>query len=94
MLPPGAFATAACTRRGRWPALTLLAAPPLEQWLRHRPALDPLRWTCASIADDVAYGLGVWRGSIRHRTLRPMRPRTGMTSARRRDDLRSIDDLI
>jgi hypothetical protein len=69
------MAMALCARRGRLAALTLLVAPPLEEWLRRGPALDPVRWTCASIADDVAYGAGVWRGCVEHRTVGPLRPR-------------------
>jgi hypothetical protein len=28
----------------------------------------------ASVADDAAYGSGVFAGCLRHRTLRPLRP--------------------
>jgi len=66
---------ALCSRRARVPALALLAAPPLQEWLRRRPRLDPVRWTVACIADDVAYGLGVWRGCVAHRTAAPLRAR-------------------
>jgi hypothetical protein len=48
-------------------AAVVLAAAPLAERRRRRPDLDPLRWTVACIADDVAYGLGVWRGALRHR---------------------------
>jgi mycofactocin system glycosyltransferase len=37
--------------------------------------LDRLRWAALRIADDLAYGAGVWAGCLRHRTLRPLRPR-------------------
>lgn len=77
MLAPAVLAAAVCTRRGRGAALALVAAPALEEWLRRRPPLDPLRWTVACIADDVAYGTGVWLGCIRHRTARPLIPGTG-----------------
>ena len=54
----------------------LLAAPPLLDWWQRRPALDPLRWTALRLADDAAYGAGLWWGCWRHRTLRPVRPAT------------------
>jgi len=53
----------------------LVAAPALEEWVRRRPRLDPARWVVASVADDVAYGAGVWRGAIRARTAAPLLPR-------------------
>jgi mycofactocin glycosyltransferase len=61
-------------RRTRRQALVLLAAAPLAEWARTRPRLDPLRWTAACIADDIAYGTGVWRGCLIDRTLEPIRP--------------------
>jgi mycofactocin system glycosyltransferase len=68
------LALAALTRRPGRTAL-LLAAPQLVDWVRRRPPLDPLLFTVAGIVDDVAYGTGVWRGCVRHRTLAPLRPR-------------------
>ena len=62
-------------RRTRPAAAILLTAAPAAQWLRIRPRLDPVRWTAAALADDVAYGAGVWRGCIRCRTAEPLRPR-------------------
>jgi hypothetical protein len=62
-------------RRTRGGAVTLLAAAPLAQWLAIRPGLDPVRWTAAAIADDVAYGAGVWHGCLKWRTADPLRPR-------------------
>jgi GT2 family glycosyltransferase len=56
-------------------ALALLLASPVHEYARLRPPLDPLRFTALAIADDVAYGAGVWAGSIRARTWRPLRPR-------------------
>jgi len=75
MLAGPALLAALCSRRARVPALALLAAPPLREWARRRPRLDPARWTAACVADDVAYGLGVWRGCLAHRTAAPLRPR-------------------
>lgn len=52
-----------CTRRGRR-VLALVAARHLLDWRRERPALDPLRFALARIAEDAAYGCGVLRGAI------------------------------
>jgi mycofactocin system glycosyltransferase len=53
---------------------SLLLGPAALEWLRRRPQLDPLRWTVLFIADDIAYGAGVWRGCMRARTLEPLLP--------------------
>jgi mycofactocin system glycosyltransferase len=61
-------------RRLRRAAVTLALVPPLVEWWQRRPELDPVRWALASMADDVAYGLGVWTGAIRARTAGPLLP--------------------
>jgi mycofactocin glycosyltransferase len=60
-------------RRRRGVAVTLGLAP-LCEWALRRPGLDPLRWTAAWLADELAYGSGVWLGCWRARTLAPLRP--------------------
>ena len=65
--------TGLAARRTRPAAAVLLAAAPLYEYAARRPALDPLRWTAAAIADDAAYGAGVWRGCLAHRTAGPLR---------------------
>jgi hypothetical protein len=68
------------TRRGphRWgrriAATSLLLGPPLAAWAQRRPTLDPVRFTIATLADDIAYGTGVWAGCLTHRTSIPLRP--------------------
>ena len=74
MAGPALVVIAARSRRYRWSALALLVVPPLGEWLRWRPPLDPVRWTAASLADDFAYGLGVWRGCLREHTFAPLVP--------------------
>jgi mycofactocin system glycosyltransferase len=61
--------------RVRRAAAVLLLAPPLVDWWKHRPGLDPVRWTLASVVDDLCYGAGVWTGCIRSRSFGPVRPR-------------------
>jgi mycofactocin system glycosyltransferase len=66
------------TRR-QWRSTTamagLLLGPPLVDWARRRPALDPIRWCVASVVDDATYGAGVWAGCLRSRRWEPLLPR-------------------
>ncbi|TDD66492.1 mycofactocin system glycosyltransferase [Actinomadura darangshiensis] len=73
--PAGLLALAACRRDrlARAAALTMLAPIALE-WLRERPAIDPVRYTALRLADDIAYGSGVTAASARARTTAPLRP--------------------
>jgi mycofactocin system glycosyltransferase len=61
-------------RRARVTAATLVLLPAAVDWWRRRPPLDPLRWALASVADDVAYGCGVWAGCLSARTAGPLIP--------------------
>ena len=54
---------------------SLLAGPPAAQWLRSRPRLDPLRFTLGYLADETAYGAGVYRGALSERLADPLLPR-------------------
>jgi mycofactocin system glycosyltransferase len=64
------------TRLGRRLALaSLLAGPPATAWLRTRPALDPVRFTLAYLADEAAYGAGVYRSALTERLAEPLLPR-------------------
>jgi len=56
-------------------AVSLLVGPGLAGWARHPGTLDPFRYVIATVADDIAYGAGVWVGCIKHRTVAPLRPR-------------------
>ena len=42
---------------------------------RRTPTLDPVRFGALHVADDLAYGSGVWLGCLRARTLAPLLPR-------------------
>ena len=64
-----------CRRRTRSAAALALLAPALGDWSSDRPALDPLRYTALHVADDLAYGTGVWLGCVKARTLAPLLPR-------------------
>ncbi|MBA9005362.1 mycofactocin biosynthesis glycosyltransferase MftF [Thermomonospora cellulosilytica] len=75
---PALLALLAAGGRNRWPrrvaTASLLLGPPLATWSERRPALDPVRFTLGVLADDMAYGAGVWAGCLRHRTAVPVRP--------------------
>jgi len=60
--------------RRRVAVAALVLVPPIVEWWRRRPALDPVRWAAASIVDDVAYGAGVWSGCLRVGSFGPLVP--------------------
>ncbi len=66
---------AACSRRGRRLALVALVVPPMIEWNRRRPELDPATWLALSLADDVSYSAGVWVGCWREHSIRALLPR-------------------
>ncbi len=53
------------SQRVRRAVLAGTAASAAWEWWHRRPELDPIRFTVASVADDVAYSVGVWSGSLR-----------------------------
>jgi mycofactocin system glycosyltransferase len=67
--------------------IALLTAPPIREWRRAQraasseatasksPQLDVITWTAAVLADDIAYGAGVWSGSLKSRQLQAILPR-------------------
>ena len=71
---PFTLTLAVVSRRARRAALAAVIVPPLLDWRRERPPLDPVRYVGLRLLDDVAYGWGVWRGAIRERTWGPLRP--------------------
>ena len=60
--------------RGRAAVASLLLGPPLTAWAEGPRTLDPATFTLGRIADDAAYGLGVWAGCVAARTFAPLRP--------------------
>ena len=61
-------------RRFKLALLAGVLAPPLIDWVRDRPEIAPLPYLGLRLADDVAYGTGVWVGSLRAGTLEPLLP--------------------
>jgi mycofactocin system glycosyltransferase len=68
------------SRRTRRAAALILVVPAIRDWLTDRDALDPLRYVALHVADDAAYGSGVWFGSVRARTFVPLLPRVSWRS--------------
>ncbi len=63
------------TRLGRRLAVaSLLAGPPLAEWRRIRPPLNAAAFTLGYLADEAAYGTGVYRGVLTERLLSPLLP--------------------
>jgi mycofactocin system glycosyltransferase len=62
-------------RRTRRASALALVVPAVSEWAADRRALDPVRAVAIHVADDVAYGTGVWIGCARERTLVPLIPR-------------------
>ncbi len=67
-------------RRTRAVSALALVVPALTHWSTDRQGLDPVRAVAVYVADDVAYGAGVWLGCARERTLVPLIPRVSWRS--------------
>jgi mycofactocin glycosyltransferase len=61
-------------RRARRVALAAAVLPALVEWASERPRLDPVRWVALRLADDLAYGAGVWTGCAREGSVAALRP--------------------
>ena len=82
---PVTLAAAAVWPRIRPAAAVALLVPPLRRWAATRPAgLGPAAWLALHLADDVAYGAGVWSGCLRLRTIAPLVPDLSDWPGRRR----------
>ena len=53
---------------------SLLAGPPLAEWRRIRPPLPAASFSLAYLADEAAYGAGVYRGVLTEKLLSPLLP--------------------
>ncbi len=67
-------------RRTRRASTLALLLPALADWAPDRDRADPVRAAALHVADDVAYGAGVWVGCARERTLVPLVPRISWRS--------------
>jgi mycofactocin system glycosyltransferase len=81
---PIVLAGALVSRRvRRWFAVAMVV-PPLIEWIARRGPVDPVRYTVLRIADDAAYGAGVWKGAVATPTAEPLLP--DLTNWPRRGD--------
>jgi len=65
-------------------AASLLLGPPLVEWWRTRPSLDPVRYSLGVLVDEAAYGTGVIIGCLRASMWWPIVPAsTGRTQGRK-----------
>ena len=71
---PLAVLAALVVRRTRRPLLAAALVPPLLDWLGRRGPLDPVRYVALHLADDVAYGTGVWTGAVDLRSVGALAP--------------------
>jgi mycofactocin glycosyltransferase len=63
------------TRLGRRLAVaSLLVGPPIAEWRRIRPSMPVAAFSLGYLADEVAYGAGVYRGAAAQRLLSPLLP--------------------
>ncbi|CAN5550371.1 mycofactocin biosynthesis glycosyltransferase MftF [soil metagenome] len=62
-------------RRARPALVAAVVVPHLLEWRTLPTGLDPVRWTALRVADDLAYGTGVWAGCLRARSARALLPR-------------------
>ena len=82
-------AIADAMRRAWWPVLLLASVPsrrvrratiaaatlPLAiEWATDRPPFDPVTWGALRLADDLAYGAGLWSGCLRARRFGALAP--------------------
>ncbi|HEY3841824.1 MAG TPA: mycofactocin biosynthesis glycosyltransferase MftF [Acidimicrobiales bacterium] len=67
-----------CSRRTRRSAALALLGPAINDWVARPGDLDPVRYATLHVADDLAYGAGVWLGCLRSRTLRPLIPKISL----------------
>jgi mycofactocin glycosyltransferase len=82
-------------RRTRTMAALALVVPAVAEWTGDRRGVDPVRAVAVHVAEDVAYGTGVWIGCARERTLVPLIPRVAWrarvwSSPGLRDSLRPL----
>ncbi|MPY96384.1 MAG: mycofactocin system glycosyltransferase, partial [Acidimicrobiia bacterium] len=70
---PLALVAALSSRRARRAVVAAAVVPPLLEW-RPGDGMAPAAYVAARLADDVAYGAGVWRGCWAARRLGPLVP--------------------
>jgi mycofactocin system glycosyltransferase len=62
------------SRRIRRVAMVAAVLPNLMTWWSKKPDVDVVRYVMLRVADDVAYGTGVWKGAIKERSASALVP--------------------
>jgi len=62
------------SRRARRIVAAAVLIPPLIDWWRTTPSLDPVRFTAISVIDDVSHATGIAAGATIDRNARPVLP--------------------
>jgi len=75
---PVAVLAAAMNRRARHVLITAAVIEGLIDYRRSGLRMNPVTYLLIRHLDDVAYGAGLWRGVIRHRTTAPLIPRLAL----------------
>ena len=71
---PLAVVAAAVAPRARPALAAAVIIPPLLEWRSERPPVGCIQYIALRLLDDVAYGAGVWAGSVRARSVRALLP--------------------
>lgn len=71
---PLAAIAALVSKRARRAVIVAAIAPPMIDWFRERPSIDPARYVGLRLLDDVAYGAGLMRGALDARSIDSLRP--------------------
>jgi mycofactocin system glycosyltransferase len=72
---PLALVVAVALPRTRVPLIGAIVAPPLLDWFGERGPNDPVRYVALRFADDIAFGTGLWIGSIEQRSVGALAPK-------------------
>jgi mycofactocin system glycosyltransferase len=72
---PIALLLSLCSRRARRVTCAAIVLPSLMAWFTKKPKVDPVSYCALKLADDVAYGTGVWKGVIATRDLGALTPK-------------------
>ena len=81
---PLGVGAALLSKRVRRAVVAAAVIPPLVDWWQGDHSVDPLSYLGLRVADDLAYGAGVWAGCWEHRTADPLRPDLTSWPGRRR----------
>jgi len=72
---PIALLLSLCSRQARRVTCAAIVLPSLMSWFTKKPKVDPVSYCALKLADDVAYGTGVWKGVIATRDLGALSPK-------------------